>query len=331
MVSLTKLFLFTSLCVALSYAVDQTHKELSSLTIPLFMWSGKQIFSSPNTEVFDTITPTDIEQAFLNLLNVNKQQSKLITNEVSQVEAVILFAEPELRTDQIPLHSAEFTGLKSRMDNSVSSLLAPYATLNGKFSLLESPLNHVSDEATQTDILVVREGESTLFNILSKLSGVQNIATTDFTNYASSNNIFSNGKTELIVVCFDKETSFGAHDSLMSQFSDLVSELSNGNFVAIYSGNTPALSNMKWAFDAEDFSSYSRNEMYLVGEFVPIYPGNTTMPTQLPTYINYFPSVILESFIIVAILIAMVFTGTCAIFSLQTPDRWEMPKIKRDM
>lgn len=55
-------------------------------------------------------------------------------------------------------------------------------------------------------------------------------------------------------------------------------------------------------------------------------PNGTTTVT-----INYFPGALIEVYIIVAILIAMVFTGGCAIFSLQTPDRWEAPKVKREV
>ena len=39
----------------------------------------------------------------------------------------------------------------------------------------------------------------------------------------------------------------------------------------------------------------------------------------------------IEALLVCAILITMLFTGACAIFSLQTPDKWEAPRIKREL
>lgn len=357
MVRAASLCLLFAVCI---YGVASFSLFGSSATIPVIMWSDKQIFSSP--QYLETISTGDVEFALSSLFKVtpNNKESKLasyLVNSEETPEVVVLFVEPELATDRVPIIASayssttggSFSNLKDALEAAKSSLVIPYATAT-EFSLLDEPLLEVYDSIKQGSVFISRVAGSELFSALARQTGVKTVEIDSLIAELKSANAFANGVTDLVVVCLDKAVTgkqaiFATHDELIGSISGSIRTATKGNYVAMYSANAPVASRLIWSF--EPTSEYERNFYYNSDSNNPIV-GNDTDPTSTPTptptptpypsynntnstKINYFPGALIEVYLMVAIMIAMVFTGGCAIFSLQTPDRWEAPKAKREM
>lgn len=161
-----------------------------------------------------------------------------------------------------------------------------------------------------------------------------------------SSSVFTNGITDLVVVCFDKPingkattTTFTHHDDMIGSLSESIKTASKGNYVAMYAANMPASSQLIWTFEEHSRAEQSQNLMMYMADGND--NSNCSNSSNCSCFsncsshhrVNYFPGPLIEVFIISAILLAMLFTGACAIFSLQTPDKWEAPKstVKRDI
>lgn len=346
-----RIFVLCVLCLLCSYVATATQNDqidqfrgISSLTIPVFMWSGNQLFTVKNEQIVETLTPEDIEYSLYSLLNINTntQNTKLdglFSKPHGNPEVIVMFVEPELRTDQIPQFGAAYTNvanggsfshLKNIVESSQSSFVASYATVGTHFSLLDTPLTRVSDAIKEGTIVVAREGESTLFGLLSKLSGTKTIQVSDLTSYLTSESqIFNNGVTDLIVVCFEKamdssalQAKLGSNDELIGKVSALVEQATGGNYVGIYSGNSPAPLRISWSFPYAEEMRASR--------FIrSVQDGNNTNNNTIPTtsnYLNIFTGPMLEAMIISFFLLAILMSGLCWMADLQTPDRFESPQ-----
>lgn len=275
----------------------------------------------------------------------NTKESKLANylNSAEAPEVVVLFVEPELATDRVPIVASayssatggSFSNLKDTLEAAGSSLVIPYAT-PAEVSLLDEPLLDIHD-SIKGSIFISRVAGSELFSRLAHQSGVKTVEIDSLIAELKSANVFANGMTDLVVVCFDKATGkqavFAAHDELIGSISGSIRAATKGNYVAMYSANTPVTSNLIWTFEQ---ISIEEDEYYYGLRMFDAANGtngttNSTTNSTTSHKINYFPGPLIEVYLLVSILIAMAFTGGCAIFSLQTPDRWEAPKVKREI
>jgi len=325
------LCLVLAVCAYGVASLEWEMRELSSFTIPVVMWSDKQIFSSPKTQVLDTLTTRDVEFALSSLFRTHSSEESILATSFNEnreaTEVVVLFVEPELTTDQVShtASSGSFSHLKGALEAAGSSLVMPYATVE-EVSLFDETLSNAFESIKQGSIFISRMPGSKLFTRLSRQSGVQTVDIDSLMAELKSANAFTNGVTDLVVVCFDKAT-FTSHDEIIGTISDSVRIATKGNYVAVYSANMPSTSRLIWTFEQHSEAEYFHN---LRAVFDVSNLGNATNNTNGTHVVNYFPGPLIEVYLIVSILIAMVFTGGCAIFSLQTPDRWEAPKVKRE-
>lgn len=331
------------MCIYGAASLSPLFEGSSATTIPVVMWSDKQIFSSPNTQVVDTVSTGDVEYTLSSLFKVasNNKDSKVgsyLVNSKETPEVVVIFVEPELATDRVPLIASayssttggSFSNLKESVEAAKASLVMPYATVE-EVSLLDDPLSHLFDSIKEGSIFVSRLAGSELFIGLGRQSGVKNVEINSLISELKSANAFTNGVTDLVVVCFDKPTTgkqvatFASHDELIGTISGSIRTATKGNYVAVYTANTPAASRLIWTFE-----QHSEVEFYhsLRSELVDYNCSDYSNCSN--STINYFPGPLIEVYLLVSILIAMAFTGGCAIFSLQTPDRWEAPRVKRE-
>jgi len=310
-------------------------RGLSSFTVPVFMWSDKQIFSK--TQVLDTITTGDVEYALASLLHKNtNKDSKLSTSfneNVAATELVILFVEPELRTDQVPYIASayasttggSFSHLQKAMSTAASTLAIPYTTVDA-VSLFDPVLPDLVDLVDGRVFLSSVDG-STLFSRLRQQDGIQSVAIDSLMSTLGSANVFDNGKTDLVIVSFAHASDqFDQHDNLIGQL--IASIGAKGNYVAMYAANMPVKNEFVWTFEEHSRAEFQRNvDLYMVEADNGTNNSNNSN-NSFPTShrINYFPGPFIEALLVCAILITMLFTGACAIFSLQTPDKWEVPK-----
>jgi len=302
-----------------------------SATVPVLLWTDSSIFTSPSSQVLDTITNKDVDFVLASLLKTQSGESKLATyfdDNRKTPEVVVLFIEPELTTDQIAhiASSGSFSHLKSAFEAAGSSLAIPYATV-GSFSLFDEALSHAFEPSTQGSIFISRMPESDLFVRLGGQSGVTTVEIDSLMTELKSSNVFANGVTDLVLICFDKsdrhnEATFSSHDALIGTLHEGIRTATNGNYVAMYSASRPSPSLVLWTFEQPSDAEYI--------QYVLDSNNCTSNCTNSTVSINYFPGPLIEVYMISAFLIAMLFTGGCAIFSLQTPDRWEAPRMKHE-
>lgn len=292
--------------------------EAATPTIPLFVWSNNKIFSRQGDQFLNTITENDIENALNSLLG-SKTES-FISEVQTNPEAVVLFVEPQLQTDQISHFGAAyanspnggaFSGLKGLLENSGSSIVAPYATTGNALSLLDSLLSRLADKHS---ILLVREQGSTMFEEIKHL----NVRSITMDTFSGGDN-----KADLIVVCFNKAADadhLAAHDMTIKAISDKISATTSGNYVGMYTGNTAPFSHTLWTFPNPNAALFEQPQAYSpYGVEDPSIIGNYTQRT-------YFTGPIIETFMVVAALLTMVFVGVCNICALQVPETYETPK-----
>jgi len=311
--------MLTSLCSATS--------EGASATIPLFIWSDNQILPKQNEQFLETIKQEDIESSLNALLGLGGKKSFIGTVQNSP-DAVVLFVEPQLQTEQISHFGSAyatandggaFSGLKRIVESSQSSLVAPYATAETSLSLLDTVLERLS---SKVPLVLVREDGSTLFLELSKNSVVQTISIRDF----KSSSLLASGKPHLVVVCLDKAYNaedFAAHDEIITSLSQLVSTTTSGNFVGMYVGDS-APSTLLWTFPDPNAALFEAPQFALY----EVLPDNTTTNNTLHTYMT---GTMLEVFMVVIALLVMLFVGICNICALQVPEAYENPKPQQKM
>jgi len=300
-----------------------------AFTVPVLLWSGKPIFTPSQAQIVDTLSTQDVEYTLSSLLlksPMNKQSSVAPTFSGSKqpTEVVVLFIEPELSTDQISRAGYEgyLSNLRNEMGNAASSLTMPYATVD-RVSLFDDALTNIVGSISGS-ILVARMPNSKLFKQLGQQNNVKIVNIDSLLDELRSSSVFSNKVTDLVVVCFDKDPTFSSHDEIIGAVSSSIKTATNGNYVAVYSANMPADSRIFWTFEQHSEAEFSQHiQISLLG-------NGTNNSTNTTTTINYFPGALIEAYLLSAILLAMLFTGGCAIFSLQTPDKWDAPKVKRE-
>jgi len=316
-------------------------RGLSSFTVPVFMWSDKQIFSK--TQIQDTITTGDIEYALASLLHKNtNMDSKLSTSfneNADNTELVILFVEPELRTDQVPYLAAayastpggSFSHLKKAVETATSSLSMPYATVEA--SLLDSVILDTVDRVDGS-VFLSTVGASNLFSRLKQQDGVNSVAIESLMATLKEANVFHNHKTDLVIVCFDHYqvhagNMYYDHDTVIGQLTASIG--AEGNYVAVYAANMPIKNEFVWTFAQHSRAEFQRNVDLYMFDVADNSSNSSNSSNTTTSTITYFPGPFIEALLVCTILITMLFTGACAIFSLQTPDKWEAPKSKRDL
>lgn len=325
------------LCLVLSVFVYGASSEYSAYaTVPVLMWSDKQVFSAPKIQHVDTVKTKDVEYALYSLFSTPEQGAALtgsFNQNMGPTELVVLFVEPELTTDQVShIAYGGLSQLKNAFETASSSLTLPYATID-EVSLLDEALSVLLDTPNPANIFISRMPGSKLFShITNNNNNINTVEIDQLFSTLKSSNAFSNGVTDLVVVCFAKE-SLASHDETIGKLSHDIKVATSGNYVAVYTGNRPTSAHMTWTFELHSSSEFYHNTRFAMLDATN--NTNCTSPnctctvncTYSHTY-NYFPGPLIEVYLIAAILIAMLFTGGCAIFSLQTPDRWEIPKTK---
>lgn len=335
----TCLVLLLSACVTLGW---EFHSR-SSLTAPLFMWSDKQILTT--TQVADTVSSDYLSDALASLFGVDSEINYL--NKNAAPEVVIMFIEPEMRTDEVSQLASAFastpggslSNIKKAIESSASSVVMPYTTVDESswFNAFHDIMNQCN---TNKASFFMTESRANLYFRLRGYNSVKTVAVDGLLAELRSSNSFSNGVTDFVVVTFDS-TAFAEHDVLIGKLVSSISAATKGNYVAVYTANMPSVSDLKWSFSELSVLEFQNtvSVISLTDDNNGTNGSNSSTPAPFNPNkngtrhhkINYFPGPFIEVLLICAVLLTMLFTGACAIFSLQTPDKWEIPKVKRDL
>lgn len=295
-----------------------------SATIPLFVWSDKSLFPKQNEQVLDTLTVQDIDDTLQALLF--KTNSKNFIKATGNPDSIVLFVESQLQTDQIPhfggayaasSNGGAFSILKSIVESSKASLVAPYVTAGSQYSLLDSVLARIVRNLGEGSVLMIREEGSSLLSSVSRYHSVQSMSISDV-----KADTFANGVPALVIVCLDKAVNtaqFSSHGATVEAVNQAVSTATSGNFIAMYTGNS-AETSTQWTFGSQQARSMS-TYYSVVGDGYGNSTGNGTEPR------TYLTGPILEAFMVLIALFTMLFVGLCNLCKLQVPEQFETPKV----
>lgn len=299
-------------------------------TLPLFVWSSNDLFSHQNDQVLDTLSSQDIEDVLKGFL-ISNDDKTFISGIKGNPEAVVLFLDTQLETDQISHYGSaydttnnggSFSSLKRIIESSKSSLVAPYVVSESQYSLVDSALSRVANKMSGSVLIARQDGAYVNLYALKKSSNVQIISLEELNGESK---LFSNGVSDLIIVYLNIAGSaeqFASHDALISSVSEMVSSATSGNFVGMYTGNGVPYSATKTIFVE---NNYFMDQVYAVDtNCTGNCSGNNTNYHR-----TYLTGPILEAGMILISLVTMLFVGVCNLCYLQTPEAYEAPKVQK--
>jgi len=308
--------LFSILLICLCLAQSQQFSP--TFTSPVFMWSNMQYFGGKNIHVGEYTSVDDLAKALsLKESPVSKYFSKSIPNP----EAIFVFIEPELRTEQFPMLANAYTehpngGAFSKMKGTLES----YAT-----SSLVIPFTHVGEQKFIGSAIVLdlvqklpKEATITIAAADLQLLGVLNqktyshVSRLSFDELKSVANkdwsIFSNGVTDIVIICFDSPAvhvdnvdkvipNYAADDSFMNEILQNV----GGSYLAIFTSDKPANDGVKLA-------------------------RATMMVRQLTDDTGIYPADVVEAHIVMIPFLFILFLGICCTCGVQSDLKFDAEK-----
>jgi len=309
---------YVAILASLLVGVVLADITLDSQTSPLFLWSNTKYFSGKNIQVPDIISTQDIQDAFLQ----RKGDSPIINlfqPSFNTLEAIVIFIEPQLRTEQVSIladaYSTKSNGgvlshLKKLIENSASSVVAPYVNVGNLQSIGSSlVLNLMKNLQSGASVVLARAQGSEMLSELADNVEVSHISLKDLMLKASTNwEVMSNGITDLIVVCFDAEEevlnekvreSYSAHDSFL-QILDAFNK-AGAKYVALYTADKPS-SNLLLDMPVSDPAMSAFEEMH--------------QQSRSNTINDFFPMDIMQALIFSIPLLIIAFLGICCSFNL---------------
>ncbi|EGC31164.1 hypothetical protein DICPUDRAFT_99296 [Dictyostelium purpureum] len=236
----------------------------------------------------------------------NQDQFKNLIQSIvdeNNVETLTIFVEPKLRTDQLSNiiesysshnNGGEFKSLMKSFEKSKSSVYIPYS-LGGVSKILSE---------IKGSILVYGQAEIKGAKQINELSEIRST--------------LSNGKVDIVVVVLDKN-----QDETIRKVESIVEKSS---FASFFTAESAQEFNIQ-----ENYVKQMSESKVVTKETInnnPDLEASSEVPTH-HKYFNFFTGPVLESYLIVGILLAILFTGLCCITDLQVPDRCEVaPKQK---
>jgi len=311
-------------CLAVAQTSEGTYYD-----IPCLFWSGENYFSGKESMVTQPVFARDVQNVLeLFLASGNGQQTPFAPylNANGKIpEVIVLFLEPQLRTDQ--LASGEFTSVENALKNSVTSIVAPNARLDGKASFVEDTLKSASTIIAnrQSGAKVIYSGLG--YSSLTETKDVVEIVRVkELIKYLQSSNIFSNGVTDLLIVRLDTKQSssikFSSDNVFLNQVQEVVAKSTGGNYIAIFTAEQPEVPEINW----QPRGSAKR----MIGDFrFKVAQTNSSNNTS-PTFSQLFPGWFWQGFLIIAVMFVIGGVGYWSMAQLQTPDKWEnVKKVRR--
>jgi len=322
MKTIVSVMLIALMAVASTMAYASHPRTQSSAdTVAAFLWSSSSSYLNKGQhQIKSTLSSEEFVEA-INILTTSSQPSsdnKLIEliNRETYPEAVIMFVESEMRTDLFAKHSFQLSNLQKLMKKAYTSVEVPYILAPAYTSILTPALSSSN--------MVLARDESHKFEVFARDSNVVQVKIDNIVQYLETSDVFSNNKVDVIVVSFDwmsavdLQSSLAEHDEIIAKVAAIAAK----DTLFIYTADSVVPSSTLW--------TYSQPRQIVHVSMPRADDGNGTNPNAsnqtIPHKINYFPGTFLEVLIVSAFLLAMVFSGGCALFGLQTPDRWDPPK-----
>jgi len=308
--------------------------------VPLAIWSGESYLSGQNIGISVPLVLNDVESTFQSLFSSGSGILKNYFSPPLDPEVVVLFLEPELRSEQLSVYASSLTKLKNLLKSEKSSVFAPFVDLELS---LESAVMGMVDTIVSTSGNVFYVGES-LPPFAQNDPPSTVIAIDDFKEVITKNSkIFTNSKTDLIIVYLNSGASqdkFKETDKVINLVHTIISS-STSKYVALYTALTYADPHLKMDFSSSNqkrsLSQSSSNVSApgpVPGSVPTSFPtpqpatnsspapspfNNQTNQTVIPIFRQYFGGWFWELVIVSSILIPLLLIAVFAIDGIQTP------------
>jgi len=248
------------LIVAICLLLVQGQHFAPTFTSPVFMWSNTQYFGGKNVHV-NEYTPVDYLTGTILKKETGNPLAQYFTG-AKAPEVIFVFLEPELRTEQFPLlagsyslhpNGGAFSKLKGTLESfASSSLVIPYTHVGEEEAIGTTVVEEIAKQLDkQASIIIASKNPESFQTLASRASRVsledlKKMATKDW-------NIFSNGVTDIVVVCFDSPavhasnvdqvaTSYATDDAFVH---DLLQKV-QGSYLAIFTADKSATETVRY-------------------------------------------------------------------------------------
>eukprot|EP01130_Rhizamoeba_saxonica_P002565 TRINITY_DN12349_c0_g1_i1.p1 TRINITY_DN12349_c0_g1~~TRINITY_DN12349_c0_g1_i1.p1 ORF type:complete len:319 (+),score=59.56 TRINITY_DN12349_c0_g1_i1:72-959(+) len=290
----TSLLVMTLLAIA-AYADSTYH-------LPLFAWSGHSSLintGGKNMAINEVYDEQNINQLFEAIFS--KQENSLLNPGAS---IVVLFVEPELRSDEVTSSFHSTHGPFSKVYQSVES--SPSVTIplvKGSF-MTETLVNVVSKQSGS--ITYIGE-KSELFTALG--DHIDDLATSDI-SILEDENTYKTGETNIVIVYLggDYENhyeKFSESDKVIRSVNSIVSKFTT-EYINVYTALSATIP------DTNSMDSFlEKRSVFEISNSSGVFPFSL-----------YFPGVFFDSFFTVLILALIAIFGVCSVLDIQTPDRF---------
>jgi hypothetical protein len=303
------------LAVLLSvFVVSQSY----TYDVPLAVWSGKNYIKGQNVGVSDYVTASEVEDMLRSFFKGESHSflTQYVDTSVGSPEVVLLFAEAQLRSEQLSIYASELGQLKDLIRNSESSLSAPFVDMPSAFDI--NVANIAYQAKSSGKVFYIGKGSVLLHDIKHKVPETI-VAISEDTEHTLKRNsaIFSDGVTDFIVIYLPKTTAnsekFKETDKTIRKVNSIVSTYTP-NYVSAYTA---------LAYDNPEFNMEFGEKTIITKRYVSysLQTSNGTNVTNgtVPVFRQYFGGWFWELVVTLVVLVPLLIIGTYAIDSIQTP------------
>jgi len=292
--------------------------------VPLAVWSGKDYIIRPNVGVSTYLTSNDAEIMIRSFIQNEKEDSEYsplsqYLHTGNQPEIMVLFTEVQLRSDQLTTYSDSLSKFRNILSSAPTSLQAPFMDMPSAFD--GNILNIVNSvQEVHGRVFYFGKGSPLLNDIISREQNTVVASRSDFEGTLKNSNIFSNGKTDLIIIYLSTMTAspakFTETDTIISEVNKYISSITD-DYLCVYTG---------LAYDNPEFNMEFgikrtiMNKRYLSSTLQDNNgTTNGTKNSTVPIFRQYFGGWFWELFLTMLVLIPFLIIGTYSIDSIQTP------------
>jgi len=319
------LFILLGLCCAI-FAQDTVQHVFTS---PVFAWSNTGFFRGRNLKVNDLVSTEDVSNG-LQRMKGSKLEA-IMNSETNNPEVIVVFAEPELRTEQVTVltharasqpDGGALGNLKGLIESySSSSVSIPYA-YSEDGSIASSIVNNLLTQYPNADLIVARDSrESPSF--VRAASSVLTLAQL-MDNFKSGKALspLSDGVTDVIYVSFASPAVSGADNLVLSSYKTDDSYMMNFH-EALKASNVPFVA----AFTAE------RATDNIQLNFPVSHPQIARFEMQFRQEDNggsrFWPPEVIEGLILMIPFLIILIIGICCTCNIQSALKFEADRPRR--
>jgi len=308
------------ICVLVLFASVFLHEAFSSTeTAPVFMWSNTKAFTGQNIQEINVISARSLSKFTQTESPISKYLTKIET------EVIVLFVEPFLSSEQIPLlaqaysetpNGGAFSNIKKLVETSRSSLVIPYTTAASIGSeMIRSLIAALPTEGSVYNVVenLKTDVDSNQFTVSELMEKLGNPNWTPL----------KNGVTDLIVVYFNAPSIVSNYDdsAARAQYEKddhtvgaITEALANIDYLAIFTSDISAF----------QFESYSQRSSYN-GPHIKAFEQKFSQDYNTLYYTNW-PDGIIQALLVMTPFVGILFLGICCTFCIQSELKFDAEK-----